>query len=108
VSDTLLVTIIIEGVVGLVYARWCRKPAPSILITSLLMNVVTQSLLWIALNVFFQDYRFTLLLAEGLIWLVEGMFLHVVRSNQLNINEALLLSLLMNGVSFGLGLLLPF
>lgn len=104
---TLAITIVIEGVVCLVYTLWQKKPVRPILITSVLANLITQSLLWIALNIFFQHYMVTLLIAEILIWLIEGLLFYVSGLNRLNAKESLLLSLAMNLSSFGVGLLLP-
>jgi hypothetical protein len=104
---TLLVTLLIEGAVCLGYSIWRKKPVGPVLLTSLLANLVTQSLLWMVLNIFLQDYVVTLLIAEALIWLMESVFLFSLRMNRLSIREALLLSLAMNASSFGLGLFLP-
>ena len=104
---TLLVTILVEGAVGVVYAAWRRKPVVPILLTSVLANFITQSLLWTALNVFFQHYLTTLLIAEIPIWLMEGYLFYRIRFSQLNVRESLFLSLIMNLVSFGVGWFLP-
>ncbi len=101
--DTLLVTIIVEGAIGLGYCLWRKKQIAPILITSILANVLTQSLWRITLNVFFQRYLATLLIAEILIWIIEGILLYGVRFNKLSLNESLFLSLIMNLSSFGLG-----
>jgi hypothetical protein len=107
VIQTLAITIVIEGAICLVYAVWQKKPIGPILITSVLANLITQSLLWIVLNIFYQHYLVTLLIAEILIWLIEGLLFYVSGLNRLNAKESLLLSLLMNLSSFGLGLVLP-
>jgi hypothetical protein len=104
---TLLVTLLVEGAVCLGYSIWRKKPVRPVLLTSLLANLVTQSLLWVALNLFFQHYVVTLFIAEILIWLMESVFLFGLRMNRLSMREALLLSLMMNASSFGLGLFLP-
>ena len=104
---TLAITILVEGAVGIGYAVWRRKPLVPILITGIFANLITQSLLWIALTVFFQSYLVTLFAAEILIWLIEAVLFYKVRSNQLNLGDALLLSLAMNLSSFALGWWLP-
>ena len=104
---TLLVTILVEGVVGTVYAVWRRKPFVSILVTGVLANLFTQSLLWIALNFFFQSYLAVLFIAEILIWLMESVLLYRFRPNALSLREALFLSFAMNLSSFALGWWLP-
>lgn len=104
---TLSITTLVEGLVALLFCTRTRKSRGSILLTSVLGNVITQSLLWIALGVFFQHYLATLLVAEILIWILEGLLLASIKANCLRLTEALLLSLLMNVTSFGLGWFLP-
>ncbi len=103
----LLATIIIEGLIVFGYARRFNKPVISLLLTSVIANLFTQPLLWIGLNIFFDEYLTVLLIAELLIWLIESVLLFVWRLNRLGIREAFLLSLAMNLVSFGVGWALP-
>jgi len=56
----------------------------------------------------YRQYLRALLVAEGLIFVGEAMLLKRTPANRLSGREAFLLSLLMNGVSFGIGLMLPF
>jgi hypothetical protein len=107
VIRALSITIILEGAVGLGYSNWRKKPVLSIFITSVIANLITQSLLWIALNMFFQHYLLVLSVAEILIWLVESLIFHGFRPNHLGVGESLFFSLIINLSSFGLGLLLP-
>jgi hypothetical protein len=104
---TLLVTVIIESTVVIGYSRWGKKPAKPLLVTSIAGNLLTQSLLWVGLNLFFRNYLVALLIAEILIWILETILLYVIRLNHLNLREASLLSLAMNGLSFALGWFLP-
>ena len=104
---TLPITIILEGLVAIGYCRWRRKPLLPILFTSLLANLITQSLLWMALSTFFQQYLITLLIAEILIWIVEGLLFYAIPANHLDLKRAFLLSLGLNLVSFVPGLFLP-
>ena len=105
--NTLLITIIVEGAVGLAFSLWRKKPIALILITSIFANLLTQSLLWIALRLFFQHYLTTLFIAEILIWIFESILYYSLRFNQLSVRESLFLSLIMNLSSFALGLFLP-
>ncbi|HXD10868.1 MAG TPA: hypothetical protein VN653_12460 [Anaerolineales bacterium] len=105
--QTLSVTILIEGIVCLGYSIWQKKPSLAILLTSILANLITQSLLWISLDLFFQHYLATLWVAEILIWIMESALLYGFRVNHLSPLEALGLSLLMNLSSFGIGWFLP-
>ena len=105
---TLLITILVEGAIVSGYSIWRKKPVRSILFTSVVANLITQSLLWIVLNLFFQNYLAALLIAEILIWMIESFLLYRFRANRLGLQEATLLSLFMNSASFGLGWFLPF
>ena len=104
---TFLITIVVESLIVIGYSLWAKKPAKTILLTTVSGNLVTQSLLWILLNLFFRQYLITLLIAEILIWLLESFLLYSIRPNYLNLKEATLLSLGMNTASFGLGWFLP-
>ncbi len=105
--ETLSITLLVEGVVCLGYTiRW-RKPSGSIFITSIFANLITQSLLWITLNLFYDHYLITLCVVEILIWVIESFMLYGLRFNQLKIREAFVLSLMMNLSSFGVGWFLP-
>jgi hypothetical protein len=107
VSATLLVTIVVEGIVVFGYSVWRGKPLVPILLTSIIANLITQFLLWIGVNLFYQQYLSFLFIAEILIWVVESLFLYRVPANQLGLQEAFLLSFVANLASFGLGLFLP-
>lgn len=93
--------------VAIGYSFWRKKPIPPILVTSVSMNLITQSFLWFALNFFFQYYLIVLFVAEILIWMIESLLLYSVRLNRLRFREATLLSLGMNLTSFGFGWFLP-
>jgi len=96
-----------EGGLVFVYSRWREKPTRSILLTSLLANLITQSLLWSALLLFFRHYWLVLIVMEIFIWLVESLIFYRIRANQLTLKEAMSLSLAINLASFGAGLFLP-
>jgi hypothetical protein len=104
---TLFITILTEGVIASTYSLWRKKPLGPILLTSIVANGITQSFLWVVLNLFFQHYLITLLIAETVVWIIESLLLYSFPANQLNLKEATLLSLSMNLTSFGLGWLLP-
>jgi hypothetical protein len=78
-----------------------------ILTSSVIVNLLTQSLLWIGLNLFFQHYLATLCFAEILIWITESFLLYCLPANQLRLPDAAFLSLIMNLASFAIGLFLP-
>jgi hypothetical protein len=97
----------VEGMMGLAYSIRQKKPIVPVIITSVIANLITQFLLRVALNTFFQHYLVTLFIAEIFIWIIESFLLYGFRLNQLNIKESLSLSLIMNLASFSFGLLLP-
>jgi hypothetical protein len=68
---------------------------------------MTQSFLWVVLNIFFQHYLIVLIMAEILIWIMESVLLYSVAANRLRFTDAILLSLSMNLVSLTLGWFLP-
>jgi hypothetical protein len=104
---TLFITIIIESVLVIGYSHWGKKPVKPILFTSICGNLITQSLLWTVLSLFYQNYLLTLLIAEILIWFIEAALLYAIPVNQLRFKEAILLSLGMNALSFAVGWFLP-
>jgi len=104
---TLVVTILVEGIIVSEYSIWRKKPLGPILFTSIIANLITQSFLWVVLSLFFQHYIITLFIAEIFIWMIESFLLYCFSANQLHIQEAALVSLLMNLASFGLGWFLP-
>ncbi|HET9906783.1 MAG TPA: hypothetical protein VFQ23_09075 [Anaerolineales bacterium] len=104
---TLFTTILVEGAIVSGYSLWHRKPVESILFTSVFANLITQYLLWVVVNLFFQHYLTALLISEVLIWMIESLLLYRFAANRLGLQEAVLLSLFMNSASFGFGLFLP-
>lgn len=104
---TLGITLILESAVIIAYSLWAKKSVIPILVASICGNLITQSMLWIALNLFFQNYLVTLFISEILIWIAESIFLYFIPANDLSIKEAVLLSLGMNLTSFTLGWYLP-
>jgi hypothetical protein len=104
---SLLFTYFTEGIIVVIYGLVKKKPLINILLSSLVLNTFTQTILQILLFVFFRHYCVALLISEVIIWGVEGMALTAISANKLNIKEALLLSVFMNTSSFILGLFLP-
>ncbi len=77
------------------------------ILSSLLANVLTQTLLWIILNTFYRHYLIALFTAEVLIWFLESLLLWSIKANRLSFREAMTLSLAMNLTSFAVGWFLP-
>jgi hypothetical protein len=97
----------LESIIVVGYCLWRRSPIQPILFTSLVGNLVTQSLLWVMLTLFFQSYLVTLMIAEIFIWVIESALLYLIPANQLPFTDAILLSLAMNLISFSVGWFLP-
>lgn len=104
---TLFLTLVLETLVAAGFCYWRRKPFKSIFLTAGIANLLTQSMLWLALNLLYRHYLPALFIAEIVIWLVESAILRLIPSNKLGWLEALGLSLLMNLASFGIGWFLP-
>lgn len=104
---TLFLTLVLETLVAAGFCYWRRKPFKSIFLTAGIANLLTQSMLWLALNLLYRHYLPALFIGEIVIWLVESAILRLIPSNKLGWLEALGLSLLMNLASFGIGWFLP-
>jgi hypothetical protein len=104
---TLAITLLIESPLVAGYALWRKKPLVRVLLSSICANLVTQSLLWLALNLFVHRYLVTLFIGEICIVGMEAAILYIYRRNQLKLREALLLSLVINLASFAAGWFLP-
>jgi len=102
------ITIAIELLLGFVYIRWKNRELFPTLALLALANVITQFALWAALTTFIEGNSLTLtIILEIIIWLVEGVVFYLPQRKDLTFKEAALLSLLLNLVSFTIGLLLP-
>jgi hypothetical protein len=104
---TLSITILAEGIVVFLYSTVQKKPAGRLLVASVIVNVLTQSLLWIVLQVYFSYYLIALFMMEIVIWLVESLLVFRLSGGHLNLKSAMTLSFLMNVTSFGIGWLMP-
>jgi hypothetical protein len=104
---TFLITVTVEGFVVVGYSLWRKRPFLPLLLSSIFINLVTQSFLWVLLHLFFRHYLITLLIAEFLIWFMESIFLYYLPANRLHGTESILISLGMNLASFGAGWFLP-
>jgi hypothetical protein len=104
---TLAITILVETVFVTGYSTWQGKPLKPLLLTSLFANLLTQSMLWIVLRVFYNSYAATLLIGEILVWVIETLLLYVIPANELRLREAALLSLVVNLASLACGWFLP-
>jgi hypothetical protein len=105
----LLATIAVEGLLALVYAAVRGERVSRWLTNVLLVNLITHPVLWFVMARQSGDlsYLSILAVAEAGVWLVEAALLYLLGGGQLGFREALLLSLVLNGVSAGVGLVLP-
>jgi hypothetical protein len=101
------VTLAIELTIGLVYVLWRKRPWLRVLLAILLMNLVTQPVLWFAVKEFRLTTCIFAYLLELVVCLVEAWILYRVLRKTAKFSEVFLLSLAMNLTSFGIGLLLP-
>jgi hypothetical protein len=104
---SLAFTVLIESAVIVGYAYWRKKPLLHLLFSGILANLVTQSILWIVLNKFVNNYLTVLLVSEICIWWIESLILYLYLYNKLKLGQALVLSLAMNLASFTVGWFLP-
>ncbi len=96
-----------EALVVIGFAICRRKPLKSLVLSAVFINLITQPLLTLGLGVFYRFYPQALLIGEAMIWLGEAFFLARIPANRLDWRQACVLSLMMNSLSFGVGLALP-
>jgi hypothetical protein len=104
----LVPTLILELVLGSVYAIWRKHPLILVLTVILLLDLITQPALWLTASGFSGHYSISLVLfSELVVWLVEAGGLFAALRKRIGFGEALIVSLVLNAASFGIGLLLP-
>ena len=105
----LSVTIVIEGLIVLVYGTARGLRIWHWLAYAALINLVTQPVLWNLMRLLPADMPYfpALAVGESLVWVVEAVLLRLLGGGHLTLRKALHLSLAMNVVSCGVGLLLP-
>ena len=102
---TLFWTQLLEGSVAGLIGWWRHEPIHRWVGWVLLLNSVTQPLLWLGMaSGGTAVYWPTLLLLEAAIWLGEGVGLHWLSRRVVPLQKAILLSILLNAISFGIGL----
>ncbi len=104
----LIITLVVELLLGAGYVLWKKRSASVTLTVILLLNLITQPVLWVSLSSFSGIYPvFPILFAEGVVWLVEAVGLYLSQRNSMRFQEALWVSLVLNTASFIVGSLLP-
>ncbi len=105
----LVTTLVVELLLGALYVVWRKRPIVVVLTVILLLNLVTQPALWLTVSGFSGKYPVLLVpFAELVVWLVEAGGLFLAQRKTIKVGEALLVSLVLNAASFGIGLLLPY
>jgi len=108
-TSSLVTTLAVELSLGALYMGWRKRPALLVLTVILLLNLLTQPALWVTVSGFSgQDPVLAVLISELVIWLVEAGGLVLAQRKTIGFGEALLVSLILNATSFGVGLLPPF
>jgi hypothetical protein len=109
VSLTLPLTLIIEILLAMGVALIRKKGTTTLVTLVMIGNLVTQVGLWVVLTSSpLNNYWGVLGTSEVAIWLTEALILYFPMHNSISLREAMGMSLMFNGTSFGLGLLLPF
>ncbi len=105
----LSLTIVVEGLIVLAYAIARGLRIRHWLAYAVLVNTVTQPALWYLMGLLPADIAYfpALTAAESVVWVVEAGLLHLLAGARLGVGHALMLSLVLNATSCGVGLLLP-
>lgn len=107
-TQGLIITLVVELLLGAGYALWKKRSASIILTVILLLNLITQPVLWISLSGYSGLYpAMMLLFAEGVVWLVEAGGLYLSQRNSMKFREALWVSYTLNATSYVVGNMLP-
>ncbi|MFH1173262.1 MAG: hypothetical protein V1692_01910, partial [bacterium] len=83
-----------------------RKISKKILISIGIINLITLPILWLAYPylISLAGIFWSILIAEIIVVLIEGEFIHLFNRNRISIGQAFLLALITNLVSFIFGL----
>lgn len=107
-TQGLIITLVVELLLGTGYSLWKKRSVPVILTMILLLNLITQPVLWITISSFSGlSPAFLILFAEGVVWLVEAGGLYLSQRDSMKFQEALWVSFALNAASFVVGNLLP-
>jgi hypothetical protein len=107
-TQGLIITLVVELLLGAGYALWKKRSVSIILTVILLLNLITQPVLWISISGFSGFNPAGLILfAEGVVWLVEAGVLYLSQRSSMRFQEAVWVSLALNSASFVIGGLLP-
>ncbi len=108
-SLTVALTVLVELAAAWVYLHLRHKPILPALTLVLMVNVPTlYGLLFVMDDWGVEAYWSALLFLEFFIWCVETAFLYIPLRKQFKFLEVLLFALLLNGLSYLVGVFLPF
>ena len=106
-SLSILATVAIEAVLALIYAQIKKHSKLTMFTMVLLANLVTQVGLLYSIQAMQSGFSVAVTgLVEIGIWFVESLILYGTQLKSISIKEAMMISLILNGVSFWVGLLL--
>jgi hypothetical protein len=107
-TQGLIITLAVELLLGLSYALWKKHSITVILTIILLMNLITQPILWITLSGFSGIYPILgMLFAEVVVVMLEAGVLYLSQRSSMKFIEALGISFGLNAASFVAGIFLP-
>jgi hypothetical protein len=107
-TQGLIITLVTELLLGTSYVLWKKRSASIILTVILLLNLITQPVLWITISGFSGlSPIYLILFAECVVWLVEAGGLYLSQRSSMRFKEALGVSFALNAASFIVGILLP-
>ncbi|MBN1875624.1 MAG: hypothetical protein JXA33_15470 [Anaerolineae bacterium] len=105
---TLPITAAVECIIAFIYAHIRDRSRWTLVTVVLLINLLTQPIVWGSVTNRADGGSFAgLAILEIIIILIEAGVLYGVQRKSLTFKETLILSLILNGASFGIGLLLP-
>ena len=108
--EGLLATLAIELPLAVGYIFWRKRSAVFLMTVVVMMNIITYTLLMLGMGAIFDltvPHLLWILVWEFIVWAIEAAILAFSLRKQARLGEAFLLSLVLNGASFGIGILLP-
>jgi hypothetical protein len=103
------ITMAIEMILGLIYAAIRKRSKLTTLTMIVLANTITLLPFWSITSNISGDFQIIFIIfAEIIIWMVESVILYLTQRKTIRFWEAALLSLILNGTSALIGLILPF
>ena len=106
-SMSILATVAIEAVLALIYAQIKKHSKLTMFTMVLLANLVTQVALLYSIQAMQSGFPLVVTgLVEIGIWFDESLILYGTQMKIVSFKEAMVISLILNGVSFGVGLLM--